>query len=77
MQLPDKHKAEKVLRKTVQPWLGHRGYFEVTGDKDSQLETYSGKNQLILFNNLFEFYHAIILMSGRYKFMTYKVQLNT
>lgn len=46
MQVPDKHKAEKVLRKMVQPCLGHRGYFEVTGDKASQLETYSGKNQL-------------------------------
>lgn len=33
MQVPDKHMAEKALRKMVQPWSRFRDFFEVTSDK--------------------------------------------
>jgi len=60
VQVPDKHKAERALRKTVQPWLGHSDYFEVTGGKDSLSETiYMKKLIEFLLNNLFDFYYVI------------------
>ena len=57
MQVPDKHKAKRALRKMVQPWLGHRDYFYVTDSLSGAI--YMKKLIELLLKNLFDFYHVI------------------